>query len=68
MNAQSRVMTTFANLSQLIEKFDRFANVDVKRRLELNKLKVDIEQTKTETARIKSEMVMNTRRLVLRKH
>lgn len=52
LNAQSRAMTT---LSQLIERFDRLANIDDKRRLELDKLKADIEKTKTDTARIKGE-------------
>lgn len=49
MNAQSRAMTT---LSQLIEKFDRLANVDDKRRLELEQLKLGIEKTKAEVEKI----------------
>ncbi|MED0876815.1 MULTISPECIES: phage terminase small subunit [Bacillus cereus group] len=52
LTAYSRAMTA---LSSMIERFDKLANADDERRLKLEQMKVNIEKTKADTARIKGE-------------
>ena len=52
LTAYSRAMTV---LSSMIERFDKLANADDERRLKLEQMKVNIEKTKADTARIKGE-------------
>ncbi|PFW61536.1 phage terminase small subunit [Bacillus sp. AFS075034] len=49
LNAQSRAMST---LSSLIKQFDELANKDDKRRLELEQMKLGIEETKAKIEKI----------------